>query len=102
MRPGIQARSAPITNLESKIGTATNKMDNFQTVSATDLGLAPAVSRNNFEIVLHSHPIAGKFEQTQQGDQRQAFGNLFLFTVHLNGDQNSLRARSRWPEGRAA
>lgn len=61
MRPGIQARSTPITNLKSKIGTATNKVDNFQTVSAADLGLAPPVSRNNFEIMLHSYSIPGKF-----------------------------------------
>ena len=92
----------PITNLETQIGTASDKMDNLQAVSATDLGLAPAVSRHNFEIVLHCNPIAGKFEQTQQGDQGQAFRNLFFLAIDLNGDQNFLRARSWWPEGRAA
>lgn len=77
-------------------------MDDFQTVPATDSSFVPPVSRHNFEIVLHCNPIAGEFEQTQQGDKRQAFWNFFLLAVDLNGDQNYLRARSWWPEERAA
>ena len=67
-------------------------MNDFQSISFSDLSLAPLISRHNLQIALDCYPISRELQPAHQGGQRYVFWHLARLAVEMNTDQELTRS----------